>query len=56
MREGARGGWKKSRNVMINNIGGGEKGRGRALVLKKYSVETTRQEAIYQKYDFIICG
>ena len=23
---------------MINNIGGGEKGKGRALVLKKYSV------------------
>ena len=38
MREGARGGWKKSRNVMINNIVGGKKGRGRALVLKKHSV------------------
>ena len=54
MREGARVGWGKSRNVMINNIGKGEKGRD--LVSKKYSVETTRQEAIYQKYDFIICG
>ena len=37
---------------MINNINGGEKERGRALVLKKYSVETTRQEAIYQKLRF----
>lgn len=28
MREGARGEWGKSRNVMINNIGGGEKEEG----------------------------
>lgn len=38
MREGARGGWKKSGNVMINNICKDGKGMGRALVLKKYSV------------------
>lgn len=28
MREGARGGWEKSGNVMINNISGGEKEEG----------------------------
>lgn len=35
MREGARGGWKKSRNVMINNNNGGEKSKW-IFVLEKY--------------------
>ena len=36
MREGARRGWGKNENVMINNIREAKKERGRALVLKKY--------------------
>ncbi len=56
MWEGARGGWKKNRNVTINNIDGGWERKGESFgVEKSIRWETTREEAIYQKYDFIIC-
>ena len=35
MQEGARGGWGKSRNVMINNIGGSGKGMRESFGVEK---------------------
>ena len=35
MREGARGGWKKSGNVMINNISGGWERKGESFGVEK---------------------